>query len=164
MTDGVTLSTAEQHDLEILAKNSVFFGRLRAAYAEWDSLTPRQYEALSEARKNMAWQKNAVTVAGVLVRNRYLTTDGEPLCGHRGKPSCRAEATVVIGGFGYCEAHVDSAKESFAAWKKDNPRKETTKIGGGVGNQVTPPQKSSCVAPEDRMDSFLDTDIDDVPF
>ena len=108
--NGKALTQAEQRDLDRLAQGNEFFGRLRAAYAEWGSLTPKQYAALKNARERDSWRKDALMVNGIAVKNKYETS-GKPKCAHHGKPYCNDVATVVVGTFGYCSEHSTEARE-----------------------------------------------------
>ena len=73
----MNISKSEEHWLDEFAKSSEFWASVRAKYAEFDGLTPRQYEILTENIERNEWKKDASKVAGVPVRNKFKTRDGE---------------------------------------------------------------------------------------
>lgn len=110
------LTKAEESDLDRLSESSGFWARVRAAYAEWGTLTARQYTLLIQEREKGAWRRDALRVDGKPVRNRFTGADGRPLCANRAKPWCREPATVVVGAFGYCDGHAGAARTEWDAW------------------------------------------------
>ena len=159
-----SLTSSDEKDLKRLAEGSELFTKIRAAYEEWKCLTPRQYEIFVEARDKNAWRKEAKTINGSAVKNRFETNDGRPQCGDRSKPPCRAEATVIVGTWGFCPLHVDAAKQSLADWRK-NLDEEEKKESAPVVSAASPslekestPQPSQKERMTSRIASFLDDD------
>ncbi len=147
------LTIAEEKDLDRLADGSEFFGRIRAAFAEWGTLTHRQYEVFSQARDRDAWRKGAKQIGGVSVRNRYETPDGSVLCGSRAKPSCRAVATIVVGNFGYCSEHADEAKRGLDEWRANLTKAEPSPSP----SVASTPDMPRGVTPLNRTREFIRT-------
>ncbi|PZR56280.1 MAG: hypothetical protein DLM50_08395 [Candidatus Meridianibacter frigidus] len=115
----ISLSQGDEARLDALADRNKFWASVRAAYADFGTLTQRQYELLHEQVSRDAWRANAPIVDGVAARNQFATAEGRPRCANRAKPYCREEATQVVGSFAYCPAHVMEARAAYDEWLRE---------------------------------------------
>jgi hypothetical protein len=116
MKDQIELNKKQERILDDLAKTSGFWGSIRAKYAEFGSLTQRQFEIFERDAERIEWQRDAPRVDGVPVRNRYQTDAGKPRCAHRAQPWCQSAATIVVGRWGYCVDHAEEARTELGEW------------------------------------------------
>ncbi len=114
----VELNRSQERILDQLAKSSDFWGSVRAKYAEFGSLTHRQFEVFERDAARLEWQRDAQRIGGLPVRNRFRVGKS-PRCAHRGEPYCQSSATNVIGTYGYCADHASEAREEFDSWKRE---------------------------------------------
>jgi hypothetical protein len=106
-----TLSGAQEKLLDKLSEGSAFFGNLRARYFEFGSMTDGQFDCFERAAAKITWQRSAPKVAGIPVRNKFRAGK-VPRCATRSE-FCPAVATAVVGQFGYCSEHIESALADY---------------------------------------------------
>ena len=113
----VELTRSQERILDQLAQSSDFWGSVRAKYADFGSLTHRQFEIFERDAARLEWQRDAQRIGGLPVRNRFRVGN-QPRCAHREQPYCESVATVVVGRYGYCADHADVAREEFDSWRR----------------------------------------------
>ncbi len=107
-----------------MAKTSQFWSSIRARYAFFGALTAKQHSLFIRDCERAEWQKDAQRIAGIPVRNKFKVGGKQPRCANRGE-QCPEIAAVVIGTFGYCQAHEADATEDLNAWKADRDAERT---------------------------------------
>jgi hypothetical protein len=122
----VELKRSEERALDEFAKTSDFWSRVRAAYAQYGSLTERQYELLTNQIQKDAWKADAQRLNGIPIRNRFRTEDGLPRCADRAKPYCENEATVIVGAFAFCGDHAEKAQSDLDEWRASHKTERST--------------------------------------
>jgi hypothetical protein len=109
-----TLSASEERLLNTLALRRPFWGAVRAKYAEFGTLTDGQFECFQRDIARVEWERSAPKLGGVPVRNKFRAGK-KPRCATRDE-FCPQAAVAVVGQFGYCSDHFESAREAFNEW------------------------------------------------
>jgi hypothetical protein len=136
----IELTRSQERALDDFAKISDFWGRIRAAYAEYGSLTEKQYALFERQIERDAWKSDAQRLNAVPIRNRFRTADGKPRCADRAKPYCENAATIIVGTFAFCEQHAAAAKDQYDEWmasrREQRAQEQSSEPSGGWGDEV----------------------------